>query len=72
MLSLNIRTLFAPRKPRPAPVQSERIVNVHDFVLTVRGFGEITDIGTPYCDGVKRAYIEGVSWADWLTIEEIL
>lgn len=71
MLSLNIRTLFAARKPRPAPVQAEHVVNAGDFVLTVRGFGMVTAIDTPYCDGIKRAYVEGIGWSDWMEETQI-
>lgn len=74
-LTLNIRTLFAPRKQRPAPVQAEHVVNAGDFVLTVRGFGTVTAIDTPYLDGVKYAYVEGgykgATWSAWLTETEI-
>lgn len=60
------------RKPTPVIAQpTVHVIEVHEFVLTVRGFGEVTAIDYPYCDGIKRAYVEGIEFADWFEATEI-
>jgi hypothetical protein len=54
------------------PIDAGYTVNAGDYVLTFSGhFGEVTAIDIPYCDGVKRAYVEAVGWAGWITSEDI-
>jgi hypothetical protein len=55
------------------PFAVEYAPEINDIVICIArdSMGKVTAIGTPYCDGVERYYVEGSGWADWLTLAEI-
>lgn len=80
-LSELVTTIFrTPAQPAPEPADFdvypiEYAPEVGDIVISIErdSEGTVDAIGYPYTDGVERYYVIALdlSWAAWLSLEEI-